>query len=106
MSWVKSEFNLNQGSIDAIYFCPHHSVHGKGKYLVDCECRKPKPGMILKAIEDHNIDASKSILIGDKKTDIKAGKLAKIKTILKLGDSEVSNYSTNIKHVSGSIKYL
>ena len=59
MTWVKDEFRLQNGDIDAIYFCPHHSIYGKGKYMVNCECRKPKPGMLIKAIKDLNIDPQK-----------------------------------------------
>ncbi|MHA1731229.1 MAG: D-glycero-beta-D-manno-heptose 1,7-bisphosphate 7-phosphatase [Promethearchaeota archaeon] len=61
--------------VDAFYICPHTPED-------DCECRKPKPGMILKASEDFGIDASSSYMIGDKLTDLKAGKSAGCKTIL------------------------
>jgi len=61
--------------IDAIYYCPHN-IEDK------CNCRKPKPGMILKAVKDLNIDLKNSILIGDDKSDIIAGKKAGCKTIL------------------------
>jgi len=106
MSWVKDKFRNKNGDIDAIYFCPHHPTYGKGKYLVNCECRKPKPGMLIKAIKDLNIDPHKSILIGDKETDIEAGRLAKIKTILKLKNSVDERHSINIKQVSDIINYL
>lgn len=68
--------------IDATYMCFHHPIHGLGKYKAECECRKPKPGMILKAAEEHNIDLAQSFTIGDKTGDIKAGYLAGTKTIL------------------------
>ena len=106
MTWVKDEFRHKNGGIDAIYFCPHHPIYGKGKYMVNCECRKPKPGMLIKAIKDLNIDPHKSILIGDKVTDTEAGKLAKIKTILQLNNSLDNGHSINIKQVSDIINYL
>ena len=56
--------------IDAIYYCPHHPKEGKGHYKLDCNCRKPKPGMVLKAAEEHQIDIEKSIMIGDRYKDI------------------------------------
>ncbi|NPA36047.1 MAG: HAD family hydrolase [Chlorobi bacterium] len=59
--------------IDAAYFCPHHES------VSECECRKPKPGMILQAIKEHNIDADISYLIGDSERDIVAGKRAGLK---------------------------
>ena len=61
--------------IDGWYFCPHGPEDG-------CSCRKPRPGMILKAAEKFNIDFNKSWIIGDKSSDIEAGKAAGIKTIL------------------------
>jgi len=56
--------------IDAIYYCPHHPVEGKGKYKKDCDCRKPKPGMVLRAVKEQNIDLKRSYLIGDRYKDI------------------------------------
>ncbi|MBU2637823.1 MAG: HAD family hydrolase [Nanoarchaeota archaeon] len=69
-------------TIDATYMCFHHPIQGFGKYKTECECRKPKPGMILKAAEEHNINLKQSFTIGDKTGDIKAGYLAGTRTIL------------------------
>lgn len=72
--------------LDAIYFCPHHphsGYEGEVKELkIDCDCRKPKPGMLLKAAEDLNIDLNQSYMVGDGENDIKAGKAAGCKTVL------------------------
>lgn len=72
--------------LDAIYFCPHHPDKGFGgevpELKIDCDCRKPKPGMLLKAAEDFNIDLSSSWMIGDGKHDIGAGKNAGCHTVL------------------------
>ena len=70
--------------LDAIYYCPHLPAAGNNsRYMIDCECRKPKPGMLFKAKKDFNIeDLSECFLIGDKTQDIKAGKNAGCKTIL------------------------
>ena len=72
--------------LDAIYYCPHHpdsGFDGEVKELkFDCDCRKPKPGLLLKAAEELNIDLSKSWMIGDSKNDIMAGKNAGCKTAL------------------------
>lgn len=72
--------------LDGIYFCPHHphsGYEGEVKKLkIDCDCRKPKPGMLLKAAEDLNIDLSQSYMIGDSESDIGAGKAAGCKTVL------------------------
>lgn len=77
----------NDGAyLDGIYYCPHHpdqGFDGEVKELkIKCECRKPAPGMILKAAKDFNIDLSKSYMIGDSKMDIRCGKNANVKTIL------------------------
>lgn len=72
--------------LDAIYFCPHHPHKGYegevAELKIECECRKPKPGMLLKAAEDFNIDLSQSWMIGDGENDIKAGEAAGCKTAL------------------------
>lgn len=66
--------------LDAIYFCPHHphsGYFGEIKELkINCDCRKPKPGMLFKAADDYNINLCESWMIGDDENDIKAGKAA------------------------------
>lgn len=63
--------------IDGIYICPHHPDKGfegeRPEYKFDCDCRKPKPGLLLQAAQDFNIDLSQSIMIGDSDRDVKAG---------------------------------
>lgn len=72
--------------LDGIYFCPHHpdsGYEGEIKELkIECECRKPKPGMLFKAAQDLNIDLEQSWMIGDGKNDIQAGKNAGCRTAL------------------------
>lgn len=76
--------------LDAIYFCPHHPHKGyegeRPELKFDCECRKPKPGMLLKAAQEFNIDLTQSWMIGDGENDIKAGMNAGCKTAL-IGES-------------------
>lgn len=70
--------------VDALYYCPHHPHKGyEGEVpelKIDCDCRKPKPGMLLKAAKDFNIDLKRSWMVGDGKNDIIAGKNAGCKT--------------------------
>ena len=72
--------------LDAIYYCPHHPDKGfKGEITelkFDCECRKPKPGLLLQAAKEFNIALDKSYMIGDGENDIKTGKAAGCKTVL------------------------
>lgn len=60
------------GRYDALYYCPHHPTEGRGAFRVDCECRKPAPGMLLKAATEHRLDLRGSYLIGDKRSDMEA----------------------------------
>jgi len=57
-----------------IYFCPHHPKKATiAEYLLDCDCRKPKPGLILKAAKEHDINLEESYMVGDKHSDVAAG---------------------------------
>lgn len=66
--------------VDAIYYCPHHPDKGfwgeRSELKIDCDCRKPKPGMLLRAAEKYNIDLNASWMIGDGECDMAAGKAA------------------------------
>ena len=73
MDWMREKFNQLGAKIDDIYFCPFHPTGGIGRYKVDSECRKPRPGMILQASKEYDIDLSNSVLVGDSLTDIQAG---------------------------------
>lgn len=83
---VKEKLNLllNKEGIDigAYYFCPHHPLGKVLEYSIACNCRKPEPGMILKAARELNIDTPKSWMIGDILNDVEAGNKAGCKTIL------------------------
>lgn len=73
-SWMIEEFKKRDILISKIYHCPHHP-----DFSGECECRKPKPGMLLKAEKEFDIDMEDSILVGDKNSDIEAGINAGIK---------------------------
>jgi D-glycero-D-manno-heptose 1,7-bisphosphate phosphatase len=62
--------------IDAIYFCPHHPQGAIKALSIECSCRKPSPGMLLQAAKDFDLDLEASVLIGDKVSDVRAGKRA------------------------------
>lgn len=61
--------------LDAIYYCPHHPSVGEPPYRQECDCRKPRPGMLLKAAERFGIDLSRSFVIGDKASDLEVAKV-------------------------------
>ncbi len=71
-------------SIDGVYFCPHHPEGTVPQYRKACRCRKPAPGMIEKAFQDLPIDRHRSVVIGDKASDIELGKRLHLRTILVL----------------------
>ena len=68
--------------IDKYYYCPHHPEGTIAKYAINCDCRKPMPGMILQAQKDFNLDLNNSFLIGDKISDLLAAKNADCKGLL------------------------
>ena len=77
-AWMKEEFNRHLAHIDEIYFCPHHPAHGVGEYLTECDCRKPAPGMLLKAQAAFDIDMQASVMVGDNISDLEAAIAAKV----------------------------
>lgn len=64
------------------YYCPHHKDGTVERYAVDCNCRKPKPGMILQAIKDFDVDVEHSFLIGDSQRDVDSAEAAGVKGYL------------------------
>jgi len=89
--FMLSEFEKEGVKIEKIYFCPHAPE-------ADCLCRKPKPGMLLKAANELNIDLVRSIMIGDKDSDVQAGQSAGVGVNLKLGD--------RLKSVAEALEFL
>lgn len=77
------ELSMCGARLDGIYYCPHHP-EGKGLYGIDCECRKPNPGMLIKAANDLCLNLPECWMVGDKISDIEAGSRVGCKTILVL----------------------
>lgn len=69
-------------SLDAIYSCPHHPSGERELYRVECECRKPKAGMLRQAAEEWSVDLARSWMVGDSTRDIEAGRAVGARTIL------------------------
>ena len=68
--------------IDAIYYCAHHPTVGEPPYRFDCDCRKPKPGLIQRAAEDFSIDLAGSWMIGDRYSDVELARNAGVRSML------------------------
>jgi D-glycero-D-manno-heptose 1,7-bisphosphate phosphatase len=95
-------FRAAGATVDGYYYCPHSPHASVERYRTDCECRKPKPGMILAAARDHAIDVSQSIVIGDRWRDIEMGLAAGTRAMLVetgYGKTEASRRPANIPHV-------
>jgi D-glycero-D-manno-heptose 1,7-bisphosphate phosphatase len=105
--WMKGEFNKRGVTIAGDYFCPHHPEEAQGDYKTICSCRKPAPGMILKAAEELGIDLERSVLVGDKEIDIEAGHKAGVgrNYIVKTGH-DVDEGNTNATDGLHGIKDL
>ena len=80
--YMNDELMRAGARVDRFYYCPHHPESLDPAYRKDCECRKPKPGMVLRAMEELDIDPRSSYLIGDRARDICAGRRAGVMSIL------------------------
>ena len=92
------------GAITDIAFCPHHP-DAPAPEMRSCSCRKPQAGMLLDLASRHDIDLKKSVLIGDRDTDIEAAKNAGCLGILYSGGSLIPVMRKAIKHVQGTIDH-
>ncbi len=80
--YMEDELAKYGARIDAVYYCPHHPDDG-------CQCRKPKPALLLRAAEEMGIDLTRSYIVGDSEMDVKAGKAASCRTVLVTTGSNV-----------------
>ncbi|HKB25304.1 MAG TPA: HAD family hydrolase [Methylomirabilota bacterium] len=70
--------------LDAIYVCPHHPTEGEPPYRLDCDCRKPKPGLLHRAAADHGLDLTRSTLVSDRPSDLVAARAVGAAAVLVL----------------------
>ncbi len=98
--WMNTDLAKCGAHLDGIYYCPHHPTGKVKEYAIECDCRKPKPGMLFKAQKDHNIDLKSSYLIGDSARDVECAEAAGVKGIMYKGDNLLfalqSELGTNI----------
>ncbi len=79
MSMILKSYDI---ILDSIYYCPHHPSGSIPEMKINCYCRKPKPGMLIRAAQELDLDLEESIMIGDKLSDIQAGQSAGVKTTI------------------------
>ena len=112
-SEIDRQLELHDLSVDAYYYCPHHPEGTVDGYNIECDCRKPKPKMILQAVKDFNIDLENSFLIGDKISDLLAAKNAGCSAALvKTGHglehtekAQLQNFPI-LKNIEDAVKYF
>ena len=100
---METELGKVGAFVDAIYVCPHHTDKGfegeRPEYKCNCDCRKPKPGLLLQAAKDFNIDLSESYMIGDSHRDVEAGENAGVKRSIKIGENEDGALLTVVQNI-------
>ena len=101
---METELGKVGAFVDAIYVCPHHTDKGfegeRPEYKCSCECRKPKPGLLLQAAKDFNIDLSESYMIGDSHRDVEAGENAEVKKSIKVEENKKNSLLNCVKKLS------
>jgi D-glycero-D-manno-heptose 1,7-bisphosphate phosphatase len=111
--WMCATFRERGAPIAKVYFCPFHPEHGVGEYKRESSFRKPGPGMILQARTEFDIDLKRSVLVGDRETDIEAGVAAGVGcnllycTELQSGEPPASTSATaTIKKLADATPFL
>ena len=93
---METELGKEGAFLDAIYICPHHKDKGfegeRPEYKFDCECRKPKPGLLLQAAKEYNIELTESFMIGDDKRDVESGNNAGCHSSFILNDQTIDSF--------------
>ncbi len=106
---LRAELEKENAWVDRIYYCPHHPTEGIPPYNVECDCRKPGPGMMRRGERELNIDLARSFVVGDKTTDVQAGKAVGATTVLVLTGygrsslAEIKKERIAADHISPSI---
>ena len=100
---METELGKVGAFVDAIYVCPHHTDKGfegeRPEYKYNCECRKPKPGLLLQAAKDFNIDLSESYMIGDSHRDVEAGENAGVNKSFKVEENKENGLLNLIEQI-------
>lgn len=104
--WMRIRFTEHGGKIDGVYFCPYHPEHGIGEYRRESEFRKPAPGMLFQAQSELGINLGKSIFIGDKPTDMAAGRAAGVGKLLHLCAERADDDAIVITQLSQALPYF
>ena len=74
--WMSDQFERHSVHIDGVFYCPHHPTEALDRYRCECDCRKPAPGMLLRAARELNLDLTRSAMFGDRVSDLHAAAAA------------------------------
>src|SRR5262249_49074586 len=84
-AWMTLQFADAGAPLAGVYFCPHHPQHAEGVYRIECDCRKPAPGMLLRAAQELRLDLRRSVMFGDRRADMEAAHAAGVPVRVLLG---------------------
>ena len=90
MREMRQALAAKDARLDAVYFSPFHPEHGIGEYRRETDCRKPRPGMLLRAAHEHGLDLGRSIMVGDRCSDMEAGAAAGVPELYLVGNLEAA----------------
>lgn len=98
---LKRDIESDGARLDAIYYCAHHPSLGEPPYRLDCDCRKPKPGLISRAVAEFDIDAEQSWMVGDRYSDVELARNAGVNSAFVMsgyGRGEWEHQRSSWKH--------
>ncbi len=115
--YLLKKLRQKKAAVDGLYYCPHHPKVGLKKYKKDCNCRKPKTGLLKLAVKLHKLTLKNGAVIGDKLSDVELGKRAQVKSILvltgygrkefhKIGNSSKSKPNFIAKNLLEAARFL
>ena len=87
---MQQELSAHGVTLTAVYVCPHHPDGVVGAYRQHCDCRKPRPGMILQALREQGLDPARSVLFGDKASDVEAGRAGGLARCVQVGAGQTA----------------
>jgi D-glycero-D-manno-heptose 1,7-bisphosphate phosphatase len=98
---LAAELERGGARLDAVYYCPHHPTVGEPPYRLDCDCRKPRPGLILRAAEELGLDLARCWMVGDRHSDVELARAAGVRSAFVLtgyGRGELEHQGHAWKH--------
>ena len=108
MEWVCHEFAQHAAPVIKVYHCPHHPEVGPPGLRMKCSCRKPAPGLLLRAASEFDIDLAASVMLGDSETDMLAGRQAGVGSLILVGGHAGPYWSgaSSMADVTGMLESL